>query len=115
MVDQVKAYLIAMHNLKNPLHDAVKEQQERWLARGKPWMGQTDQSIQYECGSAELKQVRDWEKCPVKFKPFFKTLLSVNLGTHCREWPAGKASTEVHVLVKKANSKPHDIVIYTGG
>ena len=28
-VDQVKACLSAMHNLKNALHDAVKEQQER--------------------------------------------------------------------------------------
>ena len=48
---------------------------------------------------------------PVEFKPYYKTLLSENLGTHCREWPSGKASAEVHMFVE-ANSKPHDIVIY---
>ena len=62
----------------------------------------------------ELKQVRDWEKRPVEFKPYYKTLLSENLGTHCREWPAGKTNAEVQMLVE-ANSKPHDIVIYTDG
>ena len=51
-------------------------------------------------------------------------LLSENLGTHRREWPAEKNkqtnnnkkknSAEVHMLVE-ANSKPHDIVIYTDG
>ena len=33
---------------------------------------------------------------------------------HCREWPAGKANAGVQMLVE-ANSKPHDIVIYTDG
>ena len=55
-------------------------------------MGQAEQSIQHVCGLAELKQVKDWEKRPVEFKPCYKTLLSENLGTHCREWPAGKAN-----------------------
>ena len=66
------------------------------------------------CSFAELKQVRDWETRPVEFKPYHKTLLSENLGTHCREWPAVKTSAEVQMLVE-ANSKPHDIVIYTDG
>ena len=63
------------------------------------------------CGLAELKQVRDGEKRPVEFKPYYKTLLSEYLGT---QWPAGKANAEVQMLVE-ANSKPHDIVIYTDG
>ena len=63
------------------------------------------------CSLAELKQVRDWEKHLVEFKPYYETLLSENLGAHCREWPARKANAEVRMLVK-ANSKPHDIVIY---
>ena len=62
---------------------------------------------------AELKQVRDWGKRPAKFKRYYKTLLSENLGTHYHEWPAGKANAEVQILVE-ANSKPHDILIYTG-
>ena len=51
---------------------------------------------------------------PVEFKPYYKTLLPKNQGTHCHEWPAGKANEEVQMLVK-ANSKPHDIVIYKDG
>ena len=41
----VKAYLNAMQNPKNPLHDAVIEEKECRLARGKSWMGQAEQSI----------------------------------------------------------------------
>ena len=78
------------------------------------WVGQAEQSIQHVCSLTELKQVRDWEKRPVEFKPYYKTLLSENLGTHCRKWPAGKTNAEVQMLVE-ANSKPHDIVIYTDG
>ena len=113
-VEQVKAYLNAMQNPKYPLHDAVKKEKGCRLARGKSWMGQAEQSIQHVCSLAELKQVRDWEKRPVEFKPYYKTLLSENLGTHCREWPARKTNAEVQMLVE-ANSKPHDIVIYTDG
>ena len=113
-VEQVKAYLNVMQNPKNPLHDAVKEEKGCRLARGKSWVGQAEQSIQHVCSLTELKQVRDWEKRPVEFKPYYKTLLSENLGTHCREWPAGKTNAEVQMLVKD-NSKPHDIVIYTDG
>ena len=110
-VEQVKAYLNAM---QNPLHDAVKEEKGCRLARGKSWMGQAEQSIQHVCSLAELKQVRDWGKRPVEFKPYYKTLLSENPGTHCREWSARKANAEVQMHVE-ANSKPHDIVIYTDG
>ena len=75
-VEQVKAYLNAIQNPKNPLHDAVKEEKGCRLARGKSWMGQAEQSIQRVCSLIELKQVRDWEKHPVEFKPYYKTLLS---------------------------------------
>ena len=114
-VEQVKVYINAMQNPKNPLRDAVKKEKGCRLARGKSWMGQAEQSIQHVCSLAEFKQVRDWEKRPPEFKPYYKTLLSENLGTHCREWPAEKkANAEVQMLVE-ANSKPHDIVIYTDG
>ena len=76
-------------------------------------MGHAEQSIQLVCGLAELKQVRVWEKKrPLDVKLYYKTMLSENLGTHWREWPAaGKANTQVQMLVE-ANSKPRDIVIY---
>ena len=110
-VEQVKAYLSEMQNQKNPLHDAVKEEKGCRQARSKSWMGQAEQSVQDVCSLAELKQVRDWEKRPVEFKPYYKTLLSENLGTHCHEWPAGKTNAEVQMHVE-AKSKPHDIMIY---
>ena len=113
-VEQVKEYLNAMQNPKNPLHDAVKEEKGCRLARGKSWMDQAEQLIQHVCSLTELKQVRDWEKRPIEFKPYYKTLLSENLGTHCREWPAGANNAEVQMLVE-AKSKPHDIVIYADG
>ena len=52
--------------------------------------GQAERSIQDVCGLAELKQVRDWKKRPVEFKSYYTTLLSKDLGTHCRDWPAVK-------------------------
>ena len=87
-VEQVKAYLNAMQNPKNPFHDAVKEEKGCRLARGKSWMDQAEQSIQHVCGLTELKQVRDWEKHPVEFKPYFEAPQPENLGTRCRERPA---------------------------
>ena len=68
-VEKVQAYLNAMQNPKNPLHDAAKEEKGCRLARGKSWIGQAEQSIQHACSLTELKQVRDWEKRPVEFKP----------------------------------------------
>ena len=66
------------------------------------------------CGLTELKQVRDLEKRLAEFKSYYESLLPKNLGTHCRERPAGKANAEVHMLVEASN-KPHDIVFYTDG
>ena len=98
-----------------PLHDAFKEEKGCRLARGKSWMGKAEQSIQHVCGLSEPKQLRDRKKThPVEFKPYYKTLLSENLGMHCHEWPAAKANAEVQMVVG-ANSKPHDIVIYIDG
>ena len=99
---------------KNPLHDAVKEDKGCRLARDKSWMGQAEQSIQHGCDLTELKQMREWEKYLAEFKPYYKTLLPENLGTHCRECPAGKINADIHMLVE-GNSKPHDILIYTDG
>ena len=113
-VEHVKVYLNEMQNPKNPLYDAVKEEKGCRLVRGKSWMSQSEQSIQHVCRLEEPKKVTDWGKRRVEFKPYYKTLLSENLGTHCREWSAEKASAEVQMLVE-ANSKPHDIVSYTDG
>ena len=84
-MEKVKAYLNAIQHPKNSLHDAVKEEKGRRLARGKSWMGQAEQSMRHVCSLAELKQIGDWKQRPVEFKPYYKTLLSENLGAHCRE------------------------------
>ena len=60
---------------------------------------------QHVCSLAELKQVRDWEKRPLEFKPYYKTLLAENLGTHCREWPAGKPVQKYKCLSKPIESR----------
>ena len=44
-IDTMRYLLI----LKNPLHDAVKEEKGCRLARGKSWMSQAEQSIQHVC------------------------------------------------------------------
>ena len=71
-------------------------------------------TINSACVQSPRAQASNWEKRPVEFKPYYKPLLSQNLGTHCREWAAGKANAEVQMLVE-ANSKPHGIVIYMDG
>ena len=67
-------------------------------------MGKAEQSIQLVCGLADFKEVRDREKRPVEFKPYYKTLLSENLGTHCRGWPAGKPMQKYKCLSKPTTS-----------
>ena len=103
-VEQVKEYLNAMQNPKNPLHDAVEEEKGCRLERGKSWMGQVEQSIQHVCSLTELKQVRDWEKRPVEFKPYCKSLLSENLGTHCCEWPAAEKPKQKYKCLSKSTA-----------
>ena len=113
-VEQFKAYLKPIQNTENPLHDALKEEKECRLARGKSWMGHAEQSIQLCVWSrrAQASKVLGKKKRPLDFKLYYKTMLSENLGTLWREWPAaGKANTQVQILVE-ANSKPRDIVIY---
>ena len=66
------------------------------------------------CAVRKTQASKEPKKRPVKFKPYYKTLLSENLGMYCREWPAGKANADVQMLFE-GNSKPHDIVIYTDG
>ena len=106
-------YINVMQTPKNPL-DAVKEENGCRLARGKSWMDKAEQSILHVRGLTELKQVRDREKRSVELKPQYETLELENLDTHCCECPAGQTNTEIQMLVE-ANSKPHDIVIYTDG
>ena len=63
-----KAYLNAMQNPKNPLHDAFKGEQGWRLAKDKSQMGQAELSTQHVWSLAELKQVRDWGKKNIRLR-----------------------------------------------
>ena len=57
---------------------------------GKSWMGQTEDSLLQVCQLTELKQTKEQERDPNRFRRLYKTLLPESMGKHCREWPAGK-------------------------
>ena len=77
-------------------------------------MGQAEESILQVCQLTELKQTKEWGKYPNRFRHLYETLLPENLGRHCREWPAGKADSEIRHLIQE-NSKPQDLIVYTDG
>ena len=89
-VEQVKAYFSAVENPYSPLHEAMKDTKGCRLARGKSWMGETEDSILQLCQMTELKQTKEWKRYPNRFRRLYETLLPENLGKHRREWPAGK-------------------------
>ena len=94
-VEQVKAYVSAVENPHNPLHEAVKNTKGCRLGRGRSWMGQAGDSTLQVCQMTELKQTKVWESYPNRFRRLYETLLP--------ECPAGK--TEVKLLIQE-NSKP---------
>ena len=72
-VEQVKAYFSAVENPHNPLHEAVKDTKGSRLGRGKSWMGQAEESILQVCQLTELKQTKEWEKYPTRFRHLYET------------------------------------------
>ena len=56
----------------------------------------------------------EWERYPNRFRNLYETLLSENLGNHCRQWSAGKPESEVKLL-NQENIKPQDLIVYTDG
>ena len=75
-----------------PWFTTLEDTQGCSLGRGQSWMGQAEDSILQVCQLRELKQTKEWERYPHRFRRLYKTLLPENLGKHCREWPAGKQS-----------------------
>ena len=57
---------------------------------------------------------KEWERYRNRFRRLYETLLPEIVGKHCREWPAGKANSEVKLLIQE-NSKPQDLIVYTDG
>ena len=92
----------------------MKDTQGRKLGWGKSWIGRAEDSVLQICQLRELKQTKEWERYPNRFRRLFETLLSENLGKHCREWPAGKTESEIKLL-NQENSKPQDLIEHTDG
>ena len=47
-------------------------------------------SVLQVCQLTELKQTKEWERYPNRFRLLCETLMPENMGKHYREWPAGK-------------------------
>ena len=109
-VEQVKAYFSAVKNPHNPLHEAVKDTEGCRLGRGKSWIDQAEDLMLQVRLLTELKQTKEWERYPNRFRRLCETLLSESLGKHCREWPAGKTASEIKLLIQE-NSKLQDLIV----
>ena len=70
----------------------------------KSWMGQVKDSVLQVCQLTELKQTKEWERYPNRFRRLYETFLPENLGKHCQEWSAGKTESEIKLLIQE-NSK----------
>ena len=108
MEEQVKAYLNAMQNPKNPLYNTVNDEKGCRLSTGKSWIGQAEKSIQHVCGLTELKQASEGKNFHLISSTAMR-LLPENRGSHCHEGQAWTASVEIQMLVE-ASSKPHDMI-----
>ena len=113
-VAQVKAYLSAVENPQNPLHEATKDMKGDRLQRGKSWMGQAEDSIKLVCELAELKQEKEWVELPSQLQHFCQTHISPHLGRQCQEWTAGKTEAEIRTILEQI-TKDSDILVYTDG
>ena len=85
-VEQVKPYLSAVENPHNPLHEAVKDTKGCRLGWDKSWAGQAEDSILQVCLLTELKQTKEWERYPNRFRRLCETLLpeASKHGTSCK-------------------------------
>ena len=101
-VKLVKTFFSAVEKKHSPLHEAVKDTKGSRLGRGKSWKGQAEKSTLQVCQLTELTQNKEWEHYPNRFRHHYQTLLPENLGRHSREWPAGKADSEIRHLARES-------------
>ena len=109
-VDQVIAYFSAVINLHDSLwsrkrHKGVQTGTGQVLC-------QAEDSILQVCQPTELKQTKEWKRYPNWFRRLYETLLLENLEKCRREWPAGKAESEIKLLIqeysrKQQTARPH--------
>ena len=78
-VEQVKAYFSAVGNPHSTLHQTVKDTKGCRLGRvSLGWVKQTTQYCKV-CQLTELKQTKEWERYPNRFRRLNETLLPENL------------------------------------
>ena len=78
-VEQVKACFNAVKNPHNPPYEAVKDTKGCRPGRGKSWMGQAEDSVLQLCQLTELKQTKEWDRYPNRFRCLYETHLPKNL------------------------------------
>ena len=78
-VEQVKAYFTAVENPYSPLHEAMKDTKGCRLARGKSWMGETEDSIVQVCQLTEFKETKEWERYLNRFRSLYEIFLPEKL------------------------------------
>ena len=83
------------------------------MGRVKSWMDPTEDSILQVCQLTELKQTKEWERYPNRFRRLYE-ILPENLRKHYRKWPVGKTESEIKLDIQE-NSKPQDLKVYTDG
>ena len=74
-VEQVPCTSCAVENPHTYSDGAVKDTKGSRLGRGKSGMGQAEESIVQLCQLTELKQIKEWEKYPNRFRHLCETLL----------------------------------------
>ena len=74
-------------------------------------MGQADDSIMPACQLTELKQAKEWERYPDRFRRLYETLLPENLGKLSPNWPAGKTESGIKLPIQE-NQKLQDLIVY---
>ena len=100
-VEQVKACFSAVKNPDNRLHEAAKDPKGCRLGRGKSWMGQAQDSILQVRQLTEVKQTKEWERYPNRFRRLYvETLLPENL-----EKQSGMASRQSKVREQASQSR----------
>ena len=71
------------------------------LGQGKSWMGQAEGSTLQVCQLTELKQTKEWERYPDRFRRLYETFLLENLGKYCRNGQQAKHSQRSRFSFKK--------------
>ena len=112
-VEQVKAYFSAVENPHSPFHKAVKDTQGCRLGRNKTWTGQAEDSLLPACQLTELKQTKEWEKYPNRFRRLYETLrleyLRIKALPRMASRQNGVKEQEIGPLTQE-NSKPQDLI-----